>query len=139
MNMSKSQQKQDNANKNQKISNWQKSGVYRFLNNYPYIFVFLLALFVYAQTVTFAYVQLDDYAIVDEILVGIGSFSNIFSSFTEGYGGNFYRPLQTFTFVIDMAIGGGSPWTFHLGNLLLHCFTVLAVYYLFKNMKYHLK
>jgi hypothetical protein len=43
-----------------------------------------------------------------------------FNSFTEGYGGNFYRPLQTFTLVIDMEISGGAAWSFHLGNLILH-------------------
>jgi tetratricopeptide (TPR) repeat protein len=117
-------------------SSWVQSPVYKFLMNYPYVFIFILASVVFAQTLSFGFVHMDDYAIVGEILSGIGSISNIFNSFTEGYGGNFYRPLQTFTLVIDMEISGGAAWSFHLGNLLLHSFTAVAVYYLFRNLKF---
>lgn len=126
--------KPNNVEKNK--NSWEKSSVYRFLHNYPYIFIFVLAVIVFGQTVTFDFVHLDDKAIVKEILSGIGSISNIFNSFTEGYGGNFYRPLQTFTFVIDMELSNGAAWSFHLGNLIFHALTSVAVFYLFKNLKF---
>lgn len=118
-------------------SSWGKSSVYKFLINYPFIFIPLLAFVVYAQSLGFGFVHLDDHAIVGEILAGIGSISNIFNSFTEGYGGNFYRPLQTFTYVIDMELSGGEAWSFHLGNLILHCLTSVSVYYLFRSLNFN--
>lgn len=40
-----------------------------------------------------------------------------------------YRPLRTFSYVIDHRIGGGfEPFVFHLSNLAYHAATVLAVY-----------
>jgi tetratricopeptide (TPR) repeat protein len=38
-----------------------------------------------------------------------------------------YRPLTILTLVADHAIGGGAPWSFHLGNLLLHAGVALLV------------
>lgn len=127
----------DKSSKEARSNYWADSPVYRFLHDRPQILIFLLAIIVFGQTVTFGFVQLDDYAIIEEILVGIGSISNIFNSFTEGYGGNFYRPLQTFTFVIDMELSDGAAWSFHLGNLILHSLTSVAVFYLFRSLKFN--
>lgn len=43
---------------------------------------------------------------------------------------NFYRPLTTFSYALDRAVGGGGPFAFHLTNLLLHlgcCALVFAL------------
>lgn len=39
-----------------------------------------------------------------------------------------YRPLTLLTFFWDSALGGRSPWAYHLTNLLLHLFCVLLLY-----------
>jgi hypothetical protein len=44
-------------------------------------------------------------------------------------GGDGYRPLVTTLFSAQWVIGGGAPWVFHLGNILLAVCTALAVYW----------
>jgi tetratricopeptide (TPR) repeat protein len=39
-----------------------------------------------------------------------------------------YRPLTLLTFFWDSALGGRSPWAYHLTNLLLHLLCVLLLY-----------
>jgi tetratricopeptide (TPR) repeat protein len=34
--------------------------------------------------------------------------------------GTLWRPVTSLSFVIDWALGGGRPWIFHAGNVLLH-------------------
>jgi len=40
---------------------------------------------------------------------------------------NFYRPIQTLSFMVDYHIWGPSPFGFHLGNLLLHIINGILV------------
>ena len=47
----------------------------------------------------------------------------------EVVGGDGYRPLVTSLFAIQWVIGGGAPWVFHLGNILLAVGAALAVYW----------
>lgn len=42
----------------------------------------------------------------------------------------FYRPLTTFTYAVDHALGAGRPLMFHLTNLLLHLLACLLVFLL---------
>ena len=44
-------------------------------------------------------------------------------------GGDGYRPLVMSLFTIQWVAGGGAPWIFHLGNILLAVATALAVYW----------
>lgn len=44
-------------------------------------------------------------------------------------GGDGYRPLVMSLFTIQWAAGGGAPWIFHLGNILLAVAAALAVYW----------
>ena len=39
-----------------------------------------------------------------------------------------YRPLRTFSYIIDYRIGGMQPWVFHLSNLLYHWITACVVF-----------
>lgn len=39
-----------------------------------------------------------------------------------------YRPLRTFSYIIDYRIGGMQPWVFHLSNLLSHWITACVVF-----------
>ena len=38
------------------------------------------------------------------------------------------RPLVNLTFALNYAVGGLSPWSYHLGNLLIHILAALALY-----------
>jgi tetratricopeptide (TPR) repeat protein len=39
-----------------------------------------------------------------------------------------YRPLRTFSYLLDYRIGGMQPWVFHLSNLLYHWVTACVVF-----------
>ena len=39
-----------------------------------------------------------------------------------------YRPLRTFSYILDYRIGGMQPWVFHLSNLLYHWITACFVF-----------
>ncbi len=44
-------------------------------------------------------------------------------------GGDGYRPLVMTLFTLQWVAGGGAPWVFHLGNVLLAVATAAAVYW----------
>lgn len=59
--------------------------------------------------------------------------------FTRSYWNNdvrdrIYRPLTTASFAVDWATGSGSPFTFHLTNLLLHGAVCLLVFALARRI-----
>jgi tetratricopeptide (TPR) repeat protein len=47
---------------------------------------------------------------------------------------NYYRPLQILTYRITAALGGLSPWPFHLASLLLHLGATLLCYAVFYKL-----
>jgi hypothetical protein len=49
-------------------------------------------------------------------------------------GGDGYRPLVTTLFAVQWVLGGGAPWVFHLGNVLLSVAAALAVYWCARAM-----
>ncbi|OGS46136.1 MAG: hypothetical protein A2539_03355 [Elusimicrobia bacterium RIFOXYD2_FULL_34_15] len=66
---------------------------------------------------------------------------NIFLLFKQEYGAEtdfkgtmFYRPLVMASYLITNTIFGLKPFWFHLGNIILHIFSVLIVFFLSKNL-----
>lgn len=47
----------------------------------------------------------------------------------KAVGGDGYRPLVMTLFAVQWVVGGGAPWVFHLGNILLATCAALAVYW----------
>ncbi len=96
--------------------------------------VALLALAVYANSLAnrFAF---DDVAIVhdDARVHGLGHLAAIFSqpywaAYDKGIGN--YRPLTTLGFAVQWTLGGGAPWVFHLGDILLHAAVCVLLFLL---------
>src|ERR1700738_4752334 len=57
---------------------------------------------------------------------------NLLTLFGETYwprelGGDGYRPVVMSLFTLQWVAGGGAPWIFHLGNIILAVATALAV------------
>ena len=44
-----------------------------------------------------------------------------------------YRPLRTFSYAVDHAVGGMDPMIFHLSNLLYHLLVLLAMGWVFRE------
>ncbi len=107
---------------------------------FPFFILILLVLIVFGNTLYNQFVFDDMSTIVNNKI--IKDFSHIPVLFLKDYfkpsgtgyftlsGEGSYRPVVTFTYFIDYALWGLSPFGFHLTNLLLHLVTVL-VFYLF--------
>ena len=93
-----------------------------------------LPFFIYIKTTGFELIDMDDVAIIRNHEDFLSSFKNIGLAFkTDAFinaHGDFYRPLQTISFIADGVIGGMKVWIFHLSNLIYHLITVLLFYFL---------
>ena len=108
-----------------------------------YLFILIaVPAILYFRVLDFRFSNLDD----SNIIIGrydiIGNLENIKDAFTHdaflsNEGDSFYRPVQTISFMIDAQIGGKEPWIYHLSNLILHMFTVIAL--LFFLIKFGVK
>ncbi len=103
--------------------------------------VFVLAVLVFAPTLGNDFVY-DDGALVvrNPLITSLGQLPTLFgSSYWAGYSwelnppttgrkGGVYRPLVTFSFALNYAMGGLNPFGYHAVNLFLHAGVSLAVY-----------
>jgi tetratricopeptide (TPR) repeat protein len=97
--------------------------------------IFVIALACYLQAAGYEFVYDDKIQIVQN--ARIRSFSNLGAAFTENFWAflsatsftNYYRPLQTFSYMLGYALSGLSPSAFHWINVLLHVLASLAVYW----------
>lgn len=96
----------------------------------------LWAALVYINTLTNGFVFDDEVTIVNNVL--IKSPANITKLFSYEYftlsGEASYRPLVTFTYMIDYAVWGLTPAGYHLTNLLLHILSAYFLYLLLVNL-----
>ncbi len=96
------------------------------------IAIALLAAAAYANTLGNGFVWDDNTIVLGD--PAIHSLANAPSFFQRGYWGEadpeykLYRPVTTLSFAVDWAIGGGSPFPFHLTNLLLHVVATLLAF-----------
>ncbi len=79
---------------------------------------------VYHPTFKFDYTYLDDYDLVvkkNHIYLDIKNIPILFTTkfFMTDYGA-YYRPLISFSFMIDAKIGGTRPFIYHFSNLIYH-------------------
>lgn len=95
--------------------------------------VVLLALAASITSITNGF-ALDDVHIIvqNERVHGL---RHVFDVLSQSYwppdqGGALYRPLTSLAFVIEWAIGNGSPFPFHVVNIALYCVTSVLVFQL---------
>jgi len=60
---------------------------------------------------------------------------HLFFSFHVGL----YHPLTSFSFMLDYSIGNGSPWPFHITNLILHICNILLLFVLLIRLTRNLR
>ncbi|PIQ76672.1 hypothetical protein COU78_05260 [Candidatus Peregrinibacteria bacterium CG10_big_fil_rev_8_21_14_0_10_49_24] len=86
-----------------------------------------LLLLVYGSALSYPFVAWDDGLLITENATAHGlSFTNIRNAFTT-YDPELYIPLTLLTYQVDYAIAGLHPFTYHLGNLVLHLLNVSLV------------
>ncbi|MGG9970146.1 hypothetical protein ACQ33O_00010 [Ferruginibacter sp. SUN002] len=98
------------------------------------IVLVLLPFFIFIKITGFEFINMDDVAIIQNNFHILGSIKNIGIAFkTDAFlsaHGDFYRPVQTVSFMIDALIGKENPWIYHFSGLIYHLLTVIALYYL---------
>ena len=105
--------------------------------NYRHIAVIVvLSALVYANTLPGNFVWDDEVQVVKNWR--IRSFENLPSAFTTAFWSflgndaenrtNFYRPIQTVTYMLAYSLGGLSPAPYHVFSLLYHAAASLFVY-----------
>src|SRR5438477_7971994 len=104
------------------------------------LFIALAVVAVYATAPSFNFIGFDDREILKQHYFIIGDLSKIKVAFTTdaflGTNGDFYRPLQTVSFMLDALVGGPNPFIYHLTNLLLHTVSSLCVFWLLLTLGY---
>jgi len=99
-----------------------------------------LVLVIYFQLFSFEIGKLDEDHLILNNQTLFSDFSNWKTAVsTDAFFGvkssNFYRPVQNLSFLIDGQIGGGSPWSFYLTNILLHILTCITLLSILKRLK----
>jgi protein O-mannosyl-transferase len=101
-------------------------------------FLVIVPLVLYFRVVNFGLSGLDDESFIRNITNTDGSKINLKAAFTHDAfmsdeASKFYRPMQVLSIMIDTQLGDSEPWMYHLSNLLLHLFTVIALFFLLKK------
>ncbi|MFN0244822.1 MAG: tetratricopeptide repeat protein [Planctomycetota bacterium] len=98
----------------------------------PHVVLVLAAFLVYAQSLSFGFMPIDDKLLILDRIRWLGDPSNVLAAFREGvFAGkeqNFYRPILTLSFMWDTWVGGGAALFYHLTNVLLHASAVPLVF-----------
>jgi len=99
------------------------------------ILIFIIGLLVYHRSVLKGIFLFDDEGLILNNYM-IKSFSYLKDIFkTQLYHGsgvysNFYRPMQSLSFMLDYHFWKLNPLGYHLVNVLIHIFNAIAVYFL---------
>lgn len=88
------------------------------------VLVFCIPVFLYLQTLKFGLSYFDDDRIIRNNFEFLSHFENAIRAFqTDAFivkTSQFYRPLQTLSYMTDIYLSGGNnAWMFHLTNILL--------------------
>jgi tetratricopeptide (TPR) repeat protein len=98
------------------------------------LFLVLVPLVLYFRVANFEFSTLDDTNIIVAHYNVIGDIKNISQAFThdafmDNMGVQFYRPMQTISFMLDAQLGGKEAWIYHLSNLIWHILVVIALFF----------
>lgn len=95
--------------------------------------IILMAVLLYRNTFQNEFVWDDCFLIVDNLYIrSIEFLPDIFTTDLHRFGlerSNFFRPLQTISYMADYAIAKYNLWPYHLTNLLLHLATGILIYF----------
>ncbi len=105
------------------------------LSDYKYPLIILCAVvLVYVQSLSYEFVNYDDYDLVSQNGEFISSPANIAKAFTtHAFTSHreesvYYRPLLLVSFIIDYQVWQLNPLGYHLTNMILHCLTAFLFF-----------
>ncbi|MCA9405273.1 MAG: tetratricopeptide repeat protein [Candidatus Omnitrophica bacterium] len=108
---------------------------------FPYILIFLAGILLYFKTLSFDLTYLDDHIWVNDYHWFLKDFKNLPLFFLQPdfISGVFYRPFLNISFMINSAIGGTSPFVYHLTNILIHILNGCLLFNFLKQLRYNAK
>ena len=93
----------------------------------------LLPFIIYVQAVKFDYTNFDDNGIILQKFDVVGNIHKIDTVLhTDAFfnsTGDFYRPVQNLSFMLDAQVSREKLWMFHITNLAIHILTCISLYY----------
>ncbi len=105
----------------------------------------LLVFVLYARTIRFEFVNMDDTTLILDNYKFIHDLGNLKAAFINDVfynpqhsGGikGYYRPLMTLSFMFDSQFGGQSPGFYHFMNILFHLACCFLLFRFFLLMRY---
>jgi tetratricopeptide (TPR) repeat protein len=94
----------------------------------PQLIIFIAVFCIYLPTLWYGFSPMDERWVILQNKEVMSDLLSVPDMFTQSTLGMYYRPVWTSSFIIDMVVGNGSPWIFHLTNILLHALCALLVY-----------
>lgn len=93
----------------------------------------ILPALIYFQSINFDYTNFDDNGIILQKFDIVGNIKKIDTAYKVdaffNKTGDFYRPVQNITFMLDAQVSREKLWMFHITNLLIHICTGIALYF----------
>lgn len=93
----------------------------------------LLPCAIYLQSLGFTYTNFDDNGIIQQKFDIVGDIHKIDTVYkVDAFfnpTGDFYRPVQNLTFMLDAQVSHQDLWMFHLSNLIIHILTCISLYF----------
>jgi len=102
-----------------------------------YLIILIFAVTAYSKSFSSGLVWFDDREIIqnlDKAGTGISPFESFRRDAFLDAKGDFYRPMQGFTLIVDYLVGGDSPKIYHVSNLIIHILTCMGLFYLLKTL-----
>lgn len=112
--------------------------------HYWFIGIIAISLFLYAQILSFDFVNLDDIELLVKDKKYFSDISNVWKGFTDSFLYDYYRPILFATFLMDYqlgsidSVGNTTPFMYHFSNILFHttaCSLLLWFLFLLKYDK----
>ncbi len=98
----------------------------------PLIWIVLIILLVYGQTIGFGFTGYDDDALISNntsLAFSVETLARLFGDdVMQDQHGLFYRPLLGLSYMIDHALSGREAWGYHLANVLYHSLAVILLF-----------
>lgn len=108
----------------------------RFLSGYaPLVVLAVIAFLLYLPSLKYGFSPMDEQWLILKRQDVLSSFSHLPGLFSSTMMDMYYRPVCDASFLIDNVLGGGTPFMFHLTNVLLHVLCTLLVFRFFKLLR----
>jgi len=100
---------------------------------------FFIIFILYFQTIFFSFSPMDDPGLIEKrmsLLQNWGHAKDIFTYRLDmAKTALLYRPILELTFMIDATLGKGSPWMFHLSNVVIFFISMILIFNLYIALK----